>query len=92
MGPAVPSACWGSGKDVDGSVYRGYRCVVAETTTIRISRDTHARVTRLAAERHETIDETVAEAIRVLRQDAMARDLAAQLTEDETAWLDADAG
>jgi hypothetical protein len=65
---------------------------VAETTTIRISRDTHARVTRLAAERHETIDETVSRAIRALRQDAMARDLAAELSEDETAWLDADAG
>ena len=29
---------------------------MAETTTIRISRETHARVTRLAAERHETIE------------------------------------
>jgi len=77
---------------VDGSVYRPYRCLVAQTTTIRISRDTHARVTRLAAERHETIDETVRNAIRALRQDAMARDLAAELTEVETAWLDADAG
>jgi predicted transcriptional regulator len=65
---------------------------MADTTTIRISRDTHARVTRLAAERHETIDETVRNAIRALRQDAMARDLADGLTEDETAWLDADAG
>ena len=65
---------------------------MAKTTTIRISRDTHARVTRLAAERHETIDETVSNAIRALRQDAMARDLAAELTEGETVWLDADAG
>ena len=32
---------------------------MAETTTIRVSRDTHARVTRLAAARHETIDATV---------------------------------
>lgn len=77
---------------VDESVYTRYRCGVAETTTIRISRDTHARVTRLAAERHETIDETVNRAIRALRQDAMAQDLAAELSEDETAWLDADAG
>ena len=46
----------------------------------------------MAAERHETIDETVSKAIRALRQDAMARDLAAELTEGETAWLDADAG
>ncbi len=65
---------------------------MADSTTIRISRETHARVTRLAAERHETIDETVRSAIRALRQDAMARDLADGLTEEETAWLDADAG
>lgn len=65
---------------------------MGETTTIRISRDTHARVTRLAAERHETIDQTVSRAIRALRQDAMGRDLTAELTEDEIAWLDADAG
>jgi len=65
---------------------------MADSTTIRISRETHARVTRLAAERHETIDETVRSAIRALRQDAMARDLAAGLTEEETAWLDVDAG
>ncbi|HOF37322.1 MAG TPA: hypothetical protein PLZ83_11850 [Dermatophilaceae bacterium] len=65
---------------------------MADSTTIRISRDTHARVTRLAAQRHETIDETVRSAIRALRQDAMARDLADGLTEEETAWLDADAG
>jgi len=65
---------------------------MADTTTIRVSRETHARVTRLAAERHETIDETVAHALRVLRQDAIGRDLAIPLAEDETAWLDADAG
>ncbi len=65
---------------------------MAETTTIRISRETHARVTRLAAERHETIDVTVSKAIRALRQDAMAHDLAAGLDDDETKWLDADAG
>lgn len=65
---------------------------MGKTTTIRISRDTHARVTRLAAERHETIDETVNKAIRALRQDAVARDLAADLTDEESAWLDADAG
>lgn len=65
---------------------------MAETTTIRISRDTHARVTRLAAERHETIDVTVSMAIRALRQEAMASDLAAGLSEEEVEWLDADAG
>lgn len=66
--------------------------VMAETTTIRISRATHARVTRMAAESHETIDETVNRALRALRQDEIARDLTGELTDDETAWLDADAG
>ena len=65
---------------------------MADTTTIRVSRETYARVARLAAERHETIDETVSRALRALRQDAMGRDLAKQLTGEETAWLDADAG
>ncbi len=65
---------------------------MSQTTTIRISRLTHARVTRLAAERHETIDETVSRAIRALRQDTMAQDLRVELTDDEVAWLDADAG
>lgn len=65
---------------------------MGDTTTIRISRKTHASVTRLATERHESIDETVSRAIRALRQDSMARDLATDLTDDETAWLDADAG
>ena len=65
---------------------------MSDTTTIRVSRDTHATLTRLAAERRETIDETVRRALRALRQDAMGRDLAVPLTDDEKAWLDADAG
>ena len=65
---------------------------MGETTTIRISKKTHATVTRLATERHETIDETVSRAIRALRQDVLGHDLAADLDADETAWLHADAG
>ena len=65
---------------------------MGETTTIRISRETHASVTRLATERHETIDETVSRAIRALRQDTMARGPATELTDDKTAWLGVDAG
>jgi hypothetical protein len=65
---------------------------MGETTTIRVSRVTHASVTRLAIERHETIDQTVSRAIRALRQDDMGQDLASELTDDEAAWLDADAG
>lgn len=77
---------------VDETVYSAYGHPMAETTTIRVSRITHARVTRLAAQRHETVDETVMRAIRALDQDAVARDLAGRLSDDEVAWLNADAG
>ncbi|MGO1561309.1 hypothetical protein CZ771_05825 [Actinomycetales bacterium JB111] len=43
-------------------------------------------------ERHENADQTVSRALRSLRQDAMGRDLAVDLTEDELAWLNAGAG
>lgn len=69
-----------------------YRDRMVESTTIRVSRDTRAQVTRLAAERHETIDETVISALRALRKDVMGQDLSEELTDDETAWLDADDG
>lgn len=65
---------------------------MSQTTTIRVSKSTHARVTRLAAERHESVDDTVRAALRALRQDAMASDLAKDLDAGETEWLDADAG
>lgn len=68
-----------------------YVRTVSETRTIRISKHTYARVTRLAAQRHETIDKTVSRAIRALHQDAMAADLARELTDDEESWLGADA-
>lgn len=65
---------------------------MSDTTTIRVSRTTHAVLTRLATERRESIDQTVSRAVRSLRQDAMGRDLGSELTDEETAWLDADAG
>ncbi len=65
---------------------------MSESTTIRVSRTTHARVAQLASARHETIDETVRAALRALRQDEMACDLAVELDDDETTWLSADAG
>lgn len=63
-----------------------------DTTTIRISRTTHHELRRLAKERHQTVADTVSQAIRLLHQDDIGRDLAAPLTDEETSWLDADAG
>jgi predicted transcriptional regulator len=63
-----------------------------ETTTIRISRATHDELRQLAKQRQQTVADTVSRAIRLLRQDDIGRDLGAPLTDEETAWLDADAG
>ena len=62
------------------------------TTTIRVDRATHEELKRLARKRHSTVAETVARAVRVLRQEQMAIDLAQPLDSDETEWLDADLG
>lgn len=63
-----------------------------ETTTIRVSRRTHGRVTRLAQQRHESVDQTVDRALRALRQLSMGRELSEDLTDEERAWLDAELG
>jgi hypothetical protein len=65
---------------------------VLDTTTIRINRNTHDELRRLAKERHQTVADTVSRAIRLLHQDGIGRDLAAPLTDEESSWLDADAG
>lgn len=65
---------------------------MSDTTTIRVSRQTHGRVTRLAQQRHETIDQTVDRALRALRQLSMGRDLNDDLTDEEVAWLNAELG
>lgn len=65
---------------------------MSDTTTIRVSRLAHDELLKLANERHQTIADTVSQAIRLLHQDHIGHDLATLLTDEETAWLDADAG
>ncbi|GAB3499702.1 hypothetical protein [Flexivirga sp.] len=65
---------------------------MSDTTTIRISRQTRDELRQLATERHQTVADTVSRAVRLLHQDDIGRDLAAPLTDEETSWLDADAG
>jgi len=65
---------------------------MGNTTTIRIRRATHDELQEVAAQHRMTIADTVAQALRALRQDDIGRDLSAPLTPDEAAWLDADAG
>lgn len=50
------------------------------------------RLKRLAAEFDTTVGNTVALAVRALRQDHIGHQLRRELGDDETAWLDADLG
>ena len=65
---------------------------MADTTTIRVSRQTHATVTSLARQHNESVDQTVDRALRALRQLTIGRELNAELTDDEKSWLDAELG
>ena len=60
---------------------------MAETTTIRVSRDTRDTLNDLAARRGRTVSDTVERATRLLQQELIGRDLAAPLRDDETAWV-----
>lgn len=63
-----------------------------QSTSVRIDQATHQELKRLAGELSTTVGETVALAVRRLRQDRIGEDLTAALTEDEVDWLDADLG
>ena len=66
--------------------------ICMQSTSVRIDRATHDDIKRLAAEMGTTVGETVTIAIRRLRQERLGRQLRAELTADEKAWLDADVG
>ena len=63
-----------------------------QSTSVRIAVPTHRELKRIAAEFDITVGEAVALAVRCLRQDRMGASLRTELTEAETAWLDADLG
>jgi len=62
------------------------------STSVRIDQATHQELKRLADELGTTVGETVALAVRRLRQDRIGEELTAALTKDEVDWLDADLG
>jgi hypothetical protein len=61
-------------------------------TSVRVDRETHEELKKLARDLGTTVGESVAIAARRLRQQRIGRDLNTPLTEDETTWLDADLG
>ena len=63
-----------------------------QSTSVRIDKATHQELKRLASELGSTVGETVALAVRRLRQDRIGAELKASLTGAEVDWLDADLG
>lgn len=66
--------------------------ICMQSTSVRIDTSTHDELKRLAAEFDTTVGNTVTLAVQALRQDRIGRQLGSELTNDETAWLDADLG
>ena len=63
-----------------------------QSTSVRIDQITHRQIKQLAADLGTTVGETVAIAIRCLRQDRIGAELTATLSEEEVEWLDAELG
>ncbi len=59
---------------------------------MRIDASTHQELKKLAASLGATVGDTVALAVRRLRQDEMGAQLRGDLTAEEVSWLDADLG
>ncbi len=62
---------------------------MAETTTIRVDKTTRDELKRIARANHWSVAETVTRGTRLLRQESIGLDLAAPLSDEEVAWLDA---
>lgn len=63
-----------------------------QSTSVRIDVATHQELKKLAASLGATVGDTVALAVRRLRQDEIGTELRGQLTDEEVGWLDADLG
>ncbi|MCY3634679.1 MAG: hypothetical protein OXH23_03610 [bacterium] len=63
-----------------------------QSTSVRIDVATHLELKKLAASLGTTVGDTVALAVRRLRQDGIGAELSGQLTDEEVGWLDADLG
>jgi len=63
-----------------------------QSASVRIDVETHRELEKLAASLGVSVGETVALAVRCLRQDRIGADLRQDLSAAEVDWLDADLG
>ena len=66
--------------------------ICMQSTSVRIDIATHEELKRLAGVLGTSVGNTVTLAVRSLRQDHIGQQLGVALTDDETAWLNADLG
>jgi hypothetical protein len=66
--------------------------ICMQSTSVRIDVATHEELKRLASSLGTTVGETVALAVRRLRQERLGEELAAALSPAEIGWLDAELG
>ena len=66
--------------------------ICMQSTSVRVDVATHEEIKRLANDMGATVGQTVALAVRRLRQERMGQELATPLRDDESAWLDAELG
>ena len=63
-----------------------------QSTSVRIDGATHQEIKKLASVLGATVGDTVALAVRRLRQELIGNDLRGGLPDSESEWLDADLG
>ena len=66
--------------------------ICMHSTSVRIDSTTHDDLKRLAAQLNTTVGNTVALAVRALRQERIGADLRAPPQDDEESWLGAELG
>jgi hypothetical protein len=63
-----------------------------QSTSVRVDVATHDQLKRPASSLGTSVGETVALAVRRLRQERIGEELAVALTPEDTEWLDAELG
>lgn len=63
-----------------------------QSTSVRIDKETHEHLKRLATQLNTSVGQTVSLAVRALRQDLIGKQLHEPLTDGEKNWLDANIG
>ena len=78
--------------DLHTHVHASLYALGMASTSVRIDRSTHDELKELARSLGTTVGDTVAIAVKGLRQEMIGQDLRRELSTEDTEWLDADLG